>query len=92
MICYNCGTQLGHDIVCPGCGIQVKTYKKILFTSEALYNKGLRLAKNGELTNAIESLKMSLKFNKRNIKARNLLGLLYLRIGEPVLAIDSRRC
>ena len=89
MICYNCGTQLSDDIVCPGCGIQVKTYKKILYTSEALYNRGLIQARSNELANAIESLKLALKFNKKNTKARNLLGLLYYRVGEPVLAIEE---
>ncbi len=37
---------------------------------------------------AIESLKTSLKFNKLNIDARNLLGLIYFEMGEVVGGID----
>ena len=38
---------------------------------------------------AIESLKLSLKFNKYHIEARNLLGLIYFEMGETVPALSE---
>ena len=52
-------------------------YKKIMKTSNALYNDGLAKAKVRDLSGAVSSLREALKFNKRNIQARNLLGLVY---------------
>ena len=41
------------------------------------------------LSGAIVSLKNSLKFNKYNIDARNLLGLIYCETGEVVDALSE---
>jgi len=41
------------------------------------------------LTGAVVSLRQSLKFNKNNLKARNLLGLVYFEMGEAVAAISE---
>ncbi len=56
--------------------------RKCSYISNGYYNKGLKLAREGDLTNAAGALKRALQFNKRNINARNLLGLIYYRIGE----------
>ena len=76
MKCYNCGAKLGRENICPECGVNVKIYKKIVMASNEYYNDALAKASVRDLSGAIESLKTSLKFNKLNIDARNLLGLI----------------
>ena len=82
MRCFNCGFEVNEEDRCPNCGIGLQTERKILYFSDYFYNDGLDKASVKDLTGAIISLKQSLKFNKYNIDARNLLGLLFLEIGE----------
>ncbi len=89
MKCYNCGAKLGREGVCQNCGTNVKVYKKILMASNAYYNEALEKAGVRDLSGAIESLKISLRFNKMNIDARNLLGLVYFEMGEVVAALTE---
>ncbi len=89
MICYNCGCRLTEHDFCTGCGVDVSLYKKILFTSNRFYNDGLERATVRDLSGAIISLRQSLKFNKNNIDARNLLGLVYFEMGEVVTALSE---
>ena len=89
MICYNCGCRLTEHDFCTGCGADVGLYKKILYMSNRFYNDGLEKATVRDLSGAIVSLRQSLKFNKNNIEARNLLGLIYFEIGEAVLAFNE---
>ena len=89
MVCYNCNTQLDHSQNCPNCGVKVSMYKKIIMASNAYYNVGLEKASVRDLSGAAESLKMSLRFNKRNTDARNLLGLVYCEMGEVVAALTE---
>lgn len=89
MKCFNCGTQLGKGDTCPNCGINVKVYKKIMMASNAHYNEGLAKANVRDLSGAIDSLKLSLRFNKMNTNARNLLGLVYFEMGEVVDALSE---
>lgn len=56
--------------------------KKIVYQSNYWYNDGLRKAKIRDMSGAIVSLRKSLQFNRENIAARNLLGLVYYGIGE----------
>ena len=84
MECYRCGATLGRESFCPSCGTDVKVYKKIMQTSNAYYNQALSRAGVRDLSGAVESLKKSLRFNKKNIQARNLLGLVYFEMGETV--------
>ena len=67
MRCYNCGAELGKGDNCQNCGTNVKVYKKILMASNAYYNDALEKAGVRDLSGAIESLKISLRFNKLNI-------------------------
>lgn len=60
---------------------------KSMAISNHLFNKGLEAAKLRDLSSALDYLKRSLSYNKKNIKTRNLLGLIYFEIGEPVEAI-----
>ena len=89
MKCYHCGAELNRESFCPNCGIDVKIYKKIVHTSNDYYNQGLERAGVRDLSGAVESLKKSLRFQKGNIQARNLLGLVLFEMGETVAALGE---
>ncbi len=89
MFCYNCDCHLSEHDFCTACGADVSLYKKIMFVSNMFYNEGLEKAGVRDLTGAINSLRQSLKFNKNNIEARNLLGLVYFEMGEVVAALSE---
>ncbi len=87
MFCYNCGRRLsGHDF-CTSCGADVSLYKKVLHVSNMYYNEGLEKAGVRDLSGAAASLRQGLRFNKNNIKARNLLGLVYFEMGDAASAL-----
>lgn len=88
-LCPKCGEELNQNEFCEHCKISVKVYDKIKMTSKLLYNQGLHLAKVRDLSSAINVLQRSVKFDKKNIDARNLLGLVYFEIGETVLALQQ---
>ena len=89
MFCYNCGCRLsGHDF-CTSCGADVALYKKVIHVSNMYYNEGLEKASVRDLSGAVASLRRSLMFDKSNIKARNLLGLVYFEMGEVVTALSQ---
>ena len=87
MICYRCGSTLTESDFCPECGENVALYKKVISLSNYYYNDGLQKATVRNLSGAINSLQYSIKLNKNNIEARNLLGLVYYEIGEVVPAL-----
>lgn len=89
MFCYNCGCHLSEHDFCTACGADVSLYKKIIHVSNMYYNEGLEKASVRDLSGAITSLRQSLKFNKNNIEARNLLGLVYFETGEVVAALSE---
>lgn len=89
MICYRCGCRLSEKDFCTGCGADVGLYKRILVMSNRFYNDGLEKAAVRDLSGAVNSLRQSLKFNKNNIDARNLLGLVYFETGEVVEALGQ---
>lgn len=89
MKCYNCGCNLSEKDFCTSCGADVSLYKKIMHISNRFYNDGLEKANVRDLSGAIISLRQSLKFNKNNIDARNLLGLVYFEMGEVVAALSE---
>jgi len=59
--------------------------------SDSLYNAGLAKAKNADMSGAIESLNKSLILNKKNVAARNLIGLVYYEIGRIGDAVGQWR-
>ena len=61
--------------------------KKLAYQSNYWYNDGLKKAKIRDLSGAIVSLRRSLQYNRENIVARNLLGLVYYGQGEVVEAL-----
>ncbi|MBQ9142319.1 MAG: tetratricopeptide repeat protein [Lachnospiraceae bacterium] len=87
MFCYNCGCRLSDHDFCTSCGADVARYKKIMYIANMYYNDGLAKAKLRDLTGAVTSLRQSLKFNKNNVEARNLLGLVYFEMGEVTAAL-----
>ena len=90
MNCVNCGaflTDMDLDY-CPNCGYNVLIQKKVDYLSKSFYNQGLEKASIRDLSGAIACLKQSLIYDKRNIKARNLLGLVYFETGEVVSATE----
>lgn len=89
MICYRCGVEADRHNSCPNCGADIRIFQKAIHISNAYYNVGLQKASVRDLSGAIVSLKNSLKFNKYNIDARNLLGLVYYEMGEVVDALSE---
>ena len=89
MICYRCNHEAGAESICPYCGADLDIFQKVIRISNAYYNDGLQKAEVRNLSGAIISLKRSLKFNKYNIDARNLLGLVYYEMGEVVDALSE---
>ena len=89
MICYNCGNILTNSDYCSHCGMDVSVYKKIVKLSNTYYNAGITKAKNRDLAGAADMLRRSVKLNKRNVDARNLLGLVYFEMGETVQAFSA---
>lgn len=89
MNCMNCGALLNESSHCPKCGFDVVVQKKAYLLSNLYYNQGLEKAEIRDLSGSIDLLKRSLKFNKLNIQARNLLGLVYFETGEAVSALSE---
>ncbi|MBP3877785.1 MAG: tetratricopeptide repeat protein, partial [Lachnospiraceae bacterium] len=89
MRCMNCGAELTDSAYCPKCGCDVSVQKQAIVLSGLYYNQGLEKAQVRDLSGAIDQLKRSLKFNKLNVPARNLLGLVYFETGEVVSALSE---
>ena len=89
MKCMNCGAELTSSVYCPKCGCDVSVQKQAIILSGIYYNQGLEKAQVRDLSGTIDQLKRSLKFNKLNIPARNLLGLVYFETGEVVAALSE---
>ncbi|WP_373213200.1 tetratricopeptide repeat protein [Ruminococcus sp. 5_1_39BFAA] len=91
MNCMNCGAFLTDKDLdyCPHCGCNVLIQKKVDYLSKFYYNQGLEKASIRDLSGAINCLKQSLTYDKRNIQARNLLGLVYFETGEVVAALSE---
>jgi tetratricopeptide (TPR) repeat protein len=89
MNCLNCNTPFENTYICPHCGYEDSVAKKVIYSSNWHYNQGLEKARIRDLSGAASSLRQSLKYNKRNIDARNLLGLVYYQMGEIVSALSE---
>lgn len=89
MNCFYCQNEIGTDSTCPYCGADNGAYRKVIYASNFFYNEGLERAKIRDLTGAVENLNQSLKYNKFNLDARNLLGLVYFEMGETVQALSE---
>ncbi len=87
MRCFHCQAQLTRQDVCLKCGTDVRLYKKIIYSSNHLYNLGLEKANQRDLTGAKNYLRQCLQLYKEHIQARNLLGLIYYELGTPAEAV-----
>lgn len=79
----------GNKILCEGCDVDRRFYSKLSIISNKLYNEAVEEANKGEITKSIRSLKKSIEFDKKNVRARNLLGLCYYKIGKLTDAIKE---
>ena len=61
--------------------------KELILQSNKWYNDGLERVSRRDMSGAIVSLRKSLQYNKANIAARNLLGLVFFGIGEVAEAL-----
>lgn len=89
MKCFNCGAELERSDYCDHCGVDISRYRRLLQISNAYYNEGLDKAKVRDLSGAAVSLRQSLKINKKNTDARNLLGLVQFEMGDVVEALSQ---
>ena len=89
MLCPYCNEKLTARNSCEKCGNNVKAFKKLYKISNRCYNEGLAKAKVRDLSGAVISLQNSLKVNKKNTDARNLLGLIYSEMGEMADALSE---
>ncbi len=90
MNCPKCGFEIGRNRrYCDQCGADMAVAMRLYRLSNRYYNEGLARAKVRDLSGAVLMLKKSLENNKRNIQARNLLGLVYYELGEPVVALSE---
>lgn len=89
MECLNCGAPVLENGHCSSCGMNYKLLKKAYNTSNYYYNLGLDRASVRDLTGAMDALSLALKYNKQNINARNLLGLIYYEMGEIVTGLTQ---
>lgn len=87
-LCSYCGKPVGAGGYCTSCRLHESFLKKAGNTSLYYYNIGLDRARVHDLTGAMDALKMSLRYNKTNVEARNLLGLIYYEMGETVPALS----
>ena len=76
MNCMNCGAFLADKDLdyCPNCGCNVLIQKKVDYLSKFYYNQGLEKASIRDLSGAINCLKQSLTYDKRNIHLTQLLN------------------
>lgn len=87
MECLNCGAPVLANGHCRDCGMSYNLLAKAYNTSNYYYNIGLDKASVRDLTGAIDALNLALKYNKQNINARNLLGLIHYEMGETILGL-----
>lgn len=67
----------------------MKKNRRLEQISNGYYNLGLSLAKERNLSSALNALSISLGLNKKNTDARNLYGLIQFEMGEETKALTS---
>ena len=67
----------------------MKKNRRLEQISNGYYNLGLSLAKERNLSSALNALSISLVLNKKNTDARNLYGLIQFEMGEETKALIS---
>jgi len=82
MTCPNCKKTIDEGSYCTHCKVDAILYTATERMSQALYNKGLASAQVSDLSGAIDHLTRSVDVNKKNVEARNLLGLVQFEAGR----------
>lgn len=88
-ICPYCGHSIKKGIYCNVCLNKISSFQKICNKSIVYYNRGLEAAQNRELSLGCIYLQKAIVLYKYNIEARNLLGLIYLEIGQVSNALKE---
>ena len=88
MKCIRCQEEVKNSNYCSKCGCDLRYYKNAIKCSNYYYNNALVYIKNNNKSKAIKFLRRSILYNNHNIDALNLLGLIYLSIGEHAVAIS----
>ncbi len=88
MKCPNCGKNVSSGYICPFCKADIFIFQKMKNASIRCYNEGLQAANDKNLSQAITILEQSVLFDKNNMDARNLLGLLYFEVGHIADALE----
>lgn len=89
VLCPICGAQVRKNGYCSACYLEYNVARKALNTSYYYYNIAYDKSVARDLSGAIDALKTSLRYNKRNVDSRNLLGLIYYEMGEIVSALSE---
>lgn len=89
VLCPICKAQVRKSGYCSACYLEYNVAAKALNTSYYYYNMAYDKASARDLSGAIDALKTSLRYNKRNVDSRNLLGLIYYEMGEIVNALSE---
>ena len=84
MISYRCNAQVEDGNKCSRCGEDLSILVKAHKLSKAYYDEALKMAKVRNLSGAVAGLRKSLKFDKYNKDARNLLGLVLYEMGDTL--------
>ncbi len=87
--CPICGAKVRKNGYCSACYLEYNVARKALNTSNYYYNIAYDKSMARDLSGAIDALKYSLRYNKRNVNSRNLLGLIYYEMGEIVSALSE---
>lgn len=87
--CPYCNNRVEVTQDCPICQAKIDWVTPLYNKSDYYYNKGYFYAKGRELSKAIPYLEKAIYFNKYNINAKNLLGLIYFEKGEVSLALKN---
>lgn len=80
--CPCCGSQLIENNTCMTCNRNLKWLRDIAKKSEKAYTLGYQYAKTRNLSMSKAMLLRAVAFNKHNIQARNLLGLVLFELGD----------
>lgn len=90
MRCPRCDANVKDTAqLCSFCGQDLSVMHYVRRISNTYYNIGLEKAQVRDLSGAIAMLKKSLRYDKQNSNARNLLGLIYYEMGETVAALSE---
>lgn len=87
VLCPSCGAHVMKNGYCSQCGMNLYVLKKAYNTSNYYYNLAYDKACARDLSGAVDFLLLSLRYNKKNVRSRNLIGLIYYEMGEVVKAL-----